>query len=263
MTDIPQNDLAHIRHENPGYEARETVLLASTPRSGSTMLCTSIDPVAGCPMAEYFQPYEIIPYLKAVRRKQVCWGLLGRYRFSPRKYARYLATHRSGPSGVLAVNFHASHLPIFDQVQPHLPRTRSMGVLVRRNVIAQAVSYYIAGKTRKWSSNYAAQAADPDYNRAELGACLKTLIDGAQTNLDRFVPMGAEILYYEDCVKAGTSYAEHIGVAGVQKADAVQTKRQSNALNAALADRFRDEIADHKDGCADLIRAYEDRINAA
>lgn len=257
LREIPQNDLAHIRHENPGFCASETVLLVSTPRSGSTMLSTSIDPVAGCPMAEYFQPYEIIPYLEQVRRKQVCSGLLGRYRFSPRKYADYLANFRSGESRVLAVNFHASHIPIYDQVAPYLPKTRSLAILLRRDIVAQAVSYYIAGQTRKWSSNYAAQAAEPSYDRKGVGTCLETLVRGTEENIARFTPMGAELLFYEDGLSSERSFAARVGLPEAKAAGNLQTKRQGNALNAQFAARFREDIADKTDGFADVLRGYE------
>ncbi len=123
---IPENELAHVNFENPGYVAKETIILFSTPRSGSTMLCTDIDPNFGAPAQEYFQPFQILPYLLK-SRPSIANGEL----ISSKRYAEYLMRYRSGPSEKLFINLHASHIKLFCKVEKNLPRIANFFYLGR------------------------------------------------------------------------------------------------------------------------------------
>lgn len=243
LIELPKEDLAHICHENPGFQAEEMIFLISTPRSGSTMLSTSIDSVEGCPMGEYFQPYEIVPYLKQVRRKEICNRFLRPGTLSSKKYAHYLTNYRSGVSKVCGVNFHASHRPLYQRLCPYLPKARNTSILIRRDIVAQAVSYYIASKSKKWSSKYKAQTDVQDYSHDEIGVSMVTLMDGVVANLENFEDLKPNILFYEDIVEDVTAYASLVGLPASTKNE-VRTKKQSDKRNDAFIARFRDEMSD-------------------
>ena len=153
---IPEGDLAHVKYENQGYRATETIVLFSTPRSGSTMLSTDIDILDGGAMAEYCQPYQIIPYLMKMR-PQIKSG----EQLSLSEYANYLARQRSGRSNKLCINLHASHVEIYKKLSVYLPPVTRKFILLRKDIIRQAVSYYIASATEEWSSKYRSQKKYP------------------------------------------------------------------------------------------------------
>jgi LPS sulfotransferase NodH len=143
----PQYDTAE---ETP---TTDVVVLLSTPRSGSTLLCELLRLNAGCLAHEYFQPFQYMPIL-ADR-----WGCRHGRTFDEAAYVSALRRHRTLGNGWLGINLHGSHLRHFRRMEAHLRDVRFHYVhLVRKDQIAQAISFEIAVQERKWSSEFASRA---------------------------------------------------------------------------------------------------------
>ena len=230
---IPTGDLAHISFENVGYCASETILLISTPRSGSTMLSSSIDVLDGGPMAEYCQPHQIIPYLMKMR-PQIKKG----DKLNPPAYAKYLITLRSGEAKKLCINIHASHIEIMQTLQPYLPTITRKFLLFRRNIIEQSISYYIASVTGCWSSNYNSKVDVVPFDPPEITKKLLSIIQGVKKNIDVF-GTSSEIIFYEDYVAKKLSFARmnHLK----QSMDGTTaTAKQSTKINADFIETYHE-----------------------
>lgn len=199
---VPEGDLAHIKYETRGFKASQTIILVSTPRSGSTMLSADIDHLDGGPMAECCQPFQIIPYLMSMR-PQITDG----DKLDLAAYANYLVTTRSGRSEKLFINIHASHVDIFKKLQVYLPPVSKTFLLFRRDVIAQAVSYYIASKTGQWSSSYVNNGSSVPFFPNEITGKLLTVCEGAFKNYNAF-SASSESIFYEDYLIEEKSFAQ-------------------------------------------------------
>jgi trehalose 2-sulfotransferase len=151
---IPSRDLSAAQYDSPGGVATSDVLvLLSTPRSGSTLLCELLRLNHGCVAHEYFQPFQ---YMQILAQR---WGCITAGTLDAAAYARALARHRTLPNGWLGINVHGTHLKYFAGAQEHFPGVRFHYVrLVRRDQIAQAVSYEIAQQSQQWSSEFEARS---------------------------------------------------------------------------------------------------------
>lgn len=197
------------------------------------MLCTNIDCKDGGAAAEYCQPHQIIPYLMNERP----WVARDN-KLNMRDYADYLMNYRSGASQNLFINIHASHVSIYDRLSGHLPELKSAFLLFRRNIVAQAVSYYIASETKVWSSGYeASDAAEPEFDYAKIRERLLALIQGCFDNANRFASLNPQVIIYEDYLEQKMSFARLNAVASASDATII-TKKQSTGVNRAFAERF-------------------------
>jgi LPS sulfotransferase NodH len=157
-TRVPAVDFVDERYDVDRHVSPTDVLvILSTPRSGSTWLCELLRLNDVCLPHEYFQPGQYMPILAAR------WQCLDRATLDEAAYVRNLARYRTYPNGWLAINLHGSHLKYFSRMKRHLGDVRYHYVhLMRRNVVAQAVSYDIASQTAQWTSGFAA-TKDADY----------------------------------------------------------------------------------------------------
>ncbi|MDR3659693.1 MAG: Stf0 family sulfotransferase [Mycobacterium sp.] len=151
---IPSRDLSGAQYDGPGSVVTSDVLvLLSTPRSGSTLLCELLRLNQGCLAHEYFQPFQ---YMQILAQR---WGCIRAGTLDAAAYARALARYRTLSNGWLGINVHGTHLKYFSRVQDYFPGARFHYVrLVRRDQIAQAVSYEIAQQSRQWSSEFEARS---------------------------------------------------------------------------------------------------------
>ena len=94
------------------------------------MLSSDIGTLDGGPMAKYYQPYQIIPYLMKMRPQ-----IKSRDRLSPPAYVKSLLNLRSARSNRLCINVFASHLEILEKLQPYLPPITRKFLLVRKDII--------------------------------------------------------------------------------------------------------------------------------
>ena len=245
---IPEGDLAHIKYENIGYCAEETILLISTPRSGSTMLCTDIDVEDGGPMAEYCQPHQIIPYLMQ-KRPQIKSG----EQLSLPRYASYLKNFRSGRSQKLCINIHASHTNIFQRLQPFLPPITKKFLLIRKDIVKQAISYYIASATGNWSSSYGRTNDALKFNASEITKNIVTIFQGVKKNIEMF-STSTEVIFYEDYVDNEISFANMNNLIRSQN-HRTRTQQQATNLNTAFKRDYIEYVK--KTGNEDIMNLFE------
>lgn len=247
---IPEGDLAHIKYENEGHFALGTIVLFSTPRSGSTLLSSEIDTLDGGPMAEYCQPFQVIPYLMSVRPQIATGGQLDR-----QAYAKYLTHLRSGSSQKLCIKVHASHVSIYKSIRAYLPKVERQYLLLRRNIIAQAVSYYIASQTGRWSSSYKRTNRIVRFDAAGITRCLLAIIKGVQKNLET-CSMSSQVIIYENYLYGNQSFANMNGLK-CSADEKVVTKKQRTNINDAFENKYIDLIQSRNyANVLRLIRSY-------
>ena len=153
-------EIANIRRQYPPEEfickkydrasrdkLKSIILLLSTPRSGSTLLCDLVNKSIGVLGHEYFQPHG---YIQALATR---WGVLEDGYIEMRKFIESLIYYRSN-NGILCINLHGSHIKLFMRFLKFIPSCEFKFVhLKRKSVIPQAVSYMFREKTGQWSSN--------------------------------------------------------------------------------------------------------------
>ena len=197
-------------------------LVASTPRSGSGLLCRGLAaaPGAGSPL-EYFNPIQ--RGLLAER-----WGSDG----ALAGYLRDLYAHRTTPAGVFGAKLHwdqlvalraeALGLPAAEPEYPLdggwldrlFPEARFVRT-IRLDLDRQAVSLWFALHTDTWS--LAADEAPDDredvpYDLDGIEGCRRS-IESAEVHWDRFLRHnGIEpvIVVYEELVAAYDATLEHV-----------------------------------------------------
>ena len=153
-----------------------SLVIASTPRSGTTMLSSGLwkTQLAGAPM-EYVNPEDRAGFTAR-------WGPL-----SDADYVARLHAHRTSPNGVFSAKLH------FDQLdrtfrgadtllRQAFPEPRYV-FLRREDKLRQAVSFYRAVYSSRWVSAYGKEAGDVPFS---LDAVLKfvTQIMCAQRQLN-------------------------------------------------------------------------------
>ena len=246
-------------------------LVASTPRSGSGLLCRGLAaaPGAGSPL-EYFNPVH--RGLLAER-----WGsddvLPG--------YLRDLYAHRTTPTGVFAAKIHwdqlvalraeALGLPPAEPEYPLdggfldrlFPGTRFVRT-IRLDVDRQAVSLWFALRTDTWSlaaGDAPAGREDVPYDFEGIDGC-RRWIESAEVHWDRFLRHnGIEpiVVVYEELVAAYEATLERVllevapEALGATVPSAPTTRRLSDdhaerMVERLLADRARLGLPDPLDG---------------
>lgn len=256
---LPAEDLAHISHETNVGRAEFHDLLVSTPRSGSTWICASIDPLLGYPMAEYCQPHQIIPHIASNRP-----DLVVDEKLSFPKYAMYLSQSRTGESKGIGINVHASHLAIYRELRPYLPPLRRLVMVLRQDLVAQAVSYYLASKTGKWSSHYVGVGSGSEiaFDYDEIRGLALKLIAQVRLNLEAF-PTCDRYVLYEAITAQVASPAELFQMPASTGAARSTTKKQAGAVNKRFAELFiENSLAVSDFRIANEIDSYKKKITA-
>lgn len=159
---IPPDDFINSKFDiRCGARTSDVLLILSTPRSGSTVLCDLLYRNGVCLAHEYFQPYDYMPLL--AKR----WDCIGDGFLDEATFVQKLLQLRTLSNGWLGINLHGQHLEIFSRFETYFPSLRTHYVhLVRRDTIAQAVSFEIAMQTGRWSSHFEAlQEPKYDYHR--------------------------------------------------------------------------------------------------
>jgi len=237
---------------------RRSYLICSTPRSGSTLLAEAMHRTArlGIP-AEYLEVQAAMPYL--YRR----WGCSG---FED--YVGRLHQHRSGDGGVFGVKAHWHQVIEFSNLSQGAEPLADVdfrviaGVLgrvvpnpvflyvTRRDKARQAVSHWLADKTRRWIDLGSKPVTEvPPYDAGEIARFAEG-IDASEAAWDRFFDLArVEPLrvVYEDFVAAYDDTVRRAAAHGVET-DALpvpppRMRRQSNEASKAYAERFRAEWA--------------------
>ena len=156
-TIVPNHDFINEKYDNNingDCKLKILYFLISTPRSGSTWLCSEIFKKYGIVIHEYLQVSQYIPHF-ATRSNLLNYDGGSCYKLDFENYAKVLCSKRA-KNGVLGVNVHISHLPLAlklkDSIIKMNPSVKIIShFLTRKNKIHQSISYAKASSSRKWS----------------------------------------------------------------------------------------------------------------
>ncbi|WP_282026229.1 Stf0 family sulfotransferase [Limimaricola cinnabarinus] len=194
---VPRNDYIDAKYDmRTEVACRDSYILLSTPRSGSTMVCAFLHNNSYGIPHEYFQPGQ---YMKILSRR---WNIS---RLNKRglpvdmvEYGSSLLKYRTDRNGVFGCNIHGSHLEYFldsgigERLRP------KVNVLVRDDVVSQAVSYSIASQSSAWSSHYKSKAS-PLYSFQNIMRKLSSIVYQNELIYSRFKDEGiSNLIIYED-----------------------------------------------------------------
>ena len=224
-----------------------TLLIAMLPRTGSTALCSLLEAtgVLGIPR-EYLNPRgPLKPWARRLEASD-----LG-------EYLEALRRQQSTPNGVFALKtLHEDLEPLLDRA----PVTKLLGTatfvyLTREDLVAQAISNYIAESSGVWHRDPSGELfrsrgggdPDPPYDEerilAERDALVRQQADWERFFADRQVePL--RITYEGFVADAGatlTAIARHVGVdwIGELSLEGAATARLSDARSERWAERLR------------------------
>lgn len=138
---------------------RRTLIIASTPRSGSHMLghaMTATDAM-GRPF-EYVAPLNLAEWKRRLGSDDL-ETVLGR-----------IVARRTTANGVFAIKVHYEHLPVFGGLDGLLARFPDPVVIrmVRADLLRQAISASVARQTGVWISGMQGNGRTPFYSRAAI-----------------------------------------------------------------------------------------------
>lgn len=238
---IPTADFADKSYDSEFFgKSKGVLIILSTPRSGSTLLCDLLYKSGFCLAHEYFQPHEYLPIL-ANR-----WGCLDNGVLNKEKYVNQLAKFRTLNSGWLGINLHGHHLPAFNKFSECFSNSEKVFLRIRRrNVIAQAVSYEIASQTKRWSSEFQAKAK-PTYSFNQIKKKLNS-INHQNLITDTFLSLNNMVstdIYYEDFIGNPGEVLGDILSDYIHKEPATASflKKQSSNINEEWIERFSQEL---------------------
>ena len=240
----------------PDGTPSRSYLLCHTARSGSTFLAQLLADtgVLGEP-SEYLNPIVRDPLAAE-------WGCEG----SRRGYLEHLHRERVTPNGVFAVKAAWHQLQAWQEEvrgappadpyeldescldallpSPHLIR------IVRRDLVAQAVSYYVALRTNRWvqrTGDDEGEAEPPPYDFEAIDGCLRFL-ETEEVAWDRFLrrtDIPARTVEYEqvreDPDAAVADLARWLGVEAPARAPEQRLTVQRTPATIGYADRYRQE----------------------
>jgi len=214
-------------------------LIASTPRSGSHFLGHSLleTGALGSPL-EYFHPQHLRKWM----------DILGTKDF-PSTMAR-LVSRRTSPSGWFGVK---AHWQQFAPIARNEAILRFLGIdtyieILRRDRIAQAISYVIAQQTQAWISFHDSKV-EPRYDFDAIRRAIES-IDQNIAHWRHFfeqrgiVPLTVE---YEDLAADPAAAVDrimaHCGVSRVGAEPRWQPRRQASDINARWRERYLADLA--------------------
>ena len=214
----------------------DLILILTTPRSGSTLLCDLIYRASSILGHEYFQPHGYIQHL-ARRWKAYDKGLI-----NPQLFINSIITQRAF-DGKLCINLHGSHISLFSKFIQYFPSCTVKTIFLKRKyILPQAVSFAIAHQTGAWSSAYEPNQNAINYNN------INTLIDqkiaqinSEQTEIEKFLrrsSLNHFLMYFEDLIEGHNinSLSEYLGInINIKNAS---LKKQSNATSIEIMNNF-------------------------
>ncbi|WP_371194971.1 Stf0 family sulfotransferase [Glaciecola sp. SC05] len=227
-------------HNFPESEIHKTLIIASTPRSGSHFLGHALfqSKHFGFPL-EYANPVNMKKW-KDIYGETKFFETLGK-----------IELDRTSENGVFAIKTHYSHLAEFGGINGLLQRYKNPHfiLLTRSDIINQAVSLAIARQTGIWISDQLPKNSVPKYNYDEIHYCLKrTLLHNASwkylltTHNCKFIDLDFSDLK-KDLKTTILKISNFIGV-DVPEDSLISepvTKQQSNNLNVEWINRFLKE----------------------
>ncbi len=235
---IPPGDFAHENFDMACTTPPKTILLLySTPRSGSTMVCDDVRRSGVCVMHEYFHPWDYRPALEER------WNVPSN---DSTEYLRQLIGHRTGPTGWLGINLHAHHIPYWEAVVPALPSSVQNIVEIRvrrKDVLSQAVSYYIAKNSGAWSSAYE-RGSDVPYDIDKIAQSYGRLRQ-LDANLDAYISKGNRTVptfWYEDIKSDMSPVRDYLRIPAAPSIEKALIERQIDERKHEMVNRFRKDM---------------------
>ncbi|MBT8404877.1 MAG: Stf0 sulfotransferase family protein, partial [Gemmatimonadetes bacterium] len=157
-----------------------------------------------------------------------------------------LKGHRTFENGVLGINLHGEHLYDFVPFERHLERIPTDYLMViRRDQIAQAVSYEIAMQAQQWSTKFKKQRT-PEYDFEGIEKRLRS-IQNQNALISAFVNVrssSVDVICYEDLLEdAGLAFGRVACLRGydIEHARPTVLKRQSDSVNEEWIAHFSEE----------------------
>lgn len=237
---VPESDFVSANYDiKTPVEAKGLILILSTPRSGSTLLCEYLRKAEFCLAHEYFQRAEYLPIL-ADR-----WSCLNDSLLNKQKYVEQLYRFRTLDSGWLGINLHGHHIPVFKRFIEYFSFDNLRVVHVRRkSILKQSISYEIARQTKRWSSEYNSKV-EPIYDFDKIKERITELSLQEIVN-EKFcdeLPVRPIEVYYEDLLTRKLDILSNIvGDFDLGFDEGLSTlKRQSSEINSNWEARFYED----------------------
>ncbi|MEC7794705.1 MAG: Stf0 family sulfotransferase [Pseudomonadota bacterium] len=216
---------------------QRTLIVASTPRSGSHMLGHSLAEagIFGVPF-EYANPGNLAEWQRKFSLSD------------PLETMREIMRRRTGENGLFAIKLHHTHLSLFggfEGMMAFFPNPQIVRI-VRRNVLNQAISLSTARQTRVWIEGQVGSGQEAVYKDEMIEDCLRTLVLGNAAwtyDLARTGTSEHEV-FFEDAVQdlPGTlqSIASYLGIAvdPERLPSTPPTRKQSSSGKNEWAERF-------------------------
>ena len=221
-----------------------TYLVASLPRSGSTLLCLGLwgTKLAGAPL-EYFADVHMQDYFDR-------WG-----RTDIQGYVSRLLQHRTSPNGIFGVKGHHNQLRSWFfkdgiELDDCLPNLKYV-YIVRQDRLRQAISLVNAVQTNRWRSNWSEGIKDRlSYDFREISRRMAAMVKEEQAWQSYFLKRRIEPLtivyesfvqHYEESIRQVLSY---LGVVEYNDVPIPppSLKKQADILTEEWYDRYLREV---------------------
>ena len=220
-------------------------MICSTGRSGSSLLCSLLinTEVMGVPH-EYFSDVHGKPLITR-------FGIPVTPNFDLEKYFAAIEKWRTTSNGVFGVKAHINQcLPYFRNgfIKQHFKNLKFVYML-RKNIVAQAVSLAIASQTEKWTSHGTAKkAAEYNFEYIQKGIGVTVTHNAIWDQIFAANEISPHIVFYEDLLVSPNDVVQgivdYVGVdakVSVELASATLGK-QGTEINNAWEERFKSEL---------------------
>jgi LPS sulfotransferase NodH len=239
---IPPEDLVNAKFDSSVESTTTNILIIfSTPRCGSTLLCEILEKNSICVAHEYFQPYQYMPLL-ADR-----WKCIDKDFLDPEAYISALCRYRTLPNGWLGINLHSSHISIFDRMLKQFPKANFTYIhLMRRDTLSQAISYALARQTDQWSSHFES-VAEAKYDFKMISNLYSNIVDG-NALIGAYISMHnieCSAYYYDDLIGDPIDFFQNLS-AVIPQVNSIKynstLNRQATDLNVEWANRYKEDL---------------------
>ena len=213
----------------------KTIIIASTPRSGSHMLghAMSATGAMGVPF-EYCQGSNLNRWSKMMAKSD------------PREVLRSIMARRTSRNGVFSIKLHPRqlrHIGGFQAALEFFPNPYFVKIY-RSNLLKQAVSMSLAQQTGVWISGQESNGNTPEYSHESIARNLEKLavmVDEWDRHISEagLPSIGFE---YQEVARSTPAVlariAEHCGIEDYAHVESPPTKKQGGQQNADWAARF-------------------------
>lgn len=221
-------------------------IICSTPRSGSSLLCSLLTStgVMGVPHEYFFFSVHGKPLITRFSIPETPTLNLSVYFTTIEKW-------RTTSNGVFGVKAHINQcLPYFKNgfIKRHFTNLKFV-YMVRRNVVAQAVSLAIASQTEKWSSHGTAKkTAEYNFEYIQSGIGITASQNAIWEQFFAANEISPLIVFYEDLLASPNDViqgiVDYVGVEAKVSVDlgSATLGRQGTEINKAWEERFKSEL---------------------